>query len=376
MIVRSLALMNFRNYEKLEMEFSPAVNILFGDNAQGKTNVLEAVYLAGTTKSHKAAKDREMIRLGEDEAHLRMIVEKEITPGDAEAGTEARTISHKIDMHLKAGRAKGIAIDGVPVRRSQDLFGMVHMIFFAPEDLNMIKSGPGERRRFLDMEISQVDKIYLHNLTQYNKALQQRNNLLRQIAAEEQPKDMLSVWDEQLVRFGTVVIKEREKFVEKLNVLASDVHRRLTGGKERLEMVYEPNVRPEDFAGKLARHGEIDLIQRTTLVGPQRDDIRFMIDGIDIRKFGSQGQQRTAALSVKLSEIDLFRAETHEDPVLLLDDVFSELDRNRQNYLLTSIGDIQTLITCTGLEEFVAYKKDTGNIYKVVEGTVERYNGE
>lgn len=358
MIIKSLALNHFRNYEKLDITFSPELNILFGDNAQGKTNVLEAVYVCGTTKSHKSSKDKELIQIGEEDAHIRMMVEKD-------------SIEHKIDMHLRKNKTKGIAIDGVPIHRSGDLFGLVPIIFFSPEDLNMIKDGPGERRRFMDMELSQIDKVYLHHLGKYNKILLQRNNLLKQLGYERDLMDTLSIWDEQLVTYGKYLIQERNRFIHELNELIKPIHKKLTGNREEIHLIYEPNVESDQFMEKLLRSREKDLYQKTTLTGPQRDDISFMVDDRDIRKFGSQGQQRTAALSLKLAEIELVKKVNKENPVLLLDDVLSELDRNRQNYLMESIDGIQTILTCTGLEEMIEKKKEIYQIYEVKNGVIE-----
>lgn len=357
MIVKSLALSNFRNYENLTMDFADGLNILYGDNAQGKTNILEAIYVCGTTRSHKGSKDRELIKIGEEESHIRMFVEKE-------------GLEHKIDMHLKKNKAKGAAVDGVPIRKSSDLFGLVHFVFFSPEDLNMIKDGPSERRRFLDMELSQIDKVYLHHLGKYNKALLQRNNLLKQLGYEKDLLDTLSIWDEQLVTYGGYLIQERDRFIEELNEMIRPIHKKLTGGREEIRLIYEPNVGKDQFAEKLLRSRDRDLYQKATLTGPQRDDISFLVNDCDIRKYGSQGQQRTAALSLKLAEIGLVKRVRKDNPVLLLDDVLSELDRNRQNYLMESIDDIQTILTCTGLEELVQGKKELHRIYQVKSGTV------
>lgn len=358
MIVKALALDNFRNYERLAIEFQNGLNILYGDNAQGKTNILEALYVCGTTKSHKGSKDKELIRIGEEEAHIRMFVEKE-------------ELEHKIDMHLKKSRAKGAAVDGIPIRKSSDLLGLVHFVFFSPEDLNMIKDGPGERRRFLDMELSQIDRVYLYHLGKYNKTLLQRNNLLKQLGFEKNLLDTLSIWDEQLVNHGAYLIQEREHFIGKINEIINPIHKKLTGGKEEIRLIYEPNVTAGQFLERLIRNRERDIYQKTTQTGAQRDDISFLVNDCDIRKFGSQGQQRTAALSLKLAEIELVKRVRRDNPVLLLDDVLSELDRNRQNYLMESIDDIQTILTCTGLEELVQGKKELHRIYEVKEGVVK-----
>lgn len=354
---KSIELKDFRNYEELSMTFHPKTNILYGDNAQGKTNVLEALYLCCTTRSHKGSKDKEMIKIGEDAAHIRIGVEKD-------------GIGHTIDMHLKRNRSKGIAIDGVPIKKSSELVGLVQVVFFSPEDLSIIKNGPGERRRFIDMELCQLDKIYLHDLMKYNRIVEQRNNLLKQISFNRDLLDTLSVWDMQLLEYGKRIVRRRQAFIFQLNEIVYEIHKKLSGGREELFLEYEPSVKAEEFENKLKHSVERDISLKMTTLGPHRDDIKFLIKDTDIRKFGSQGQQRTSALSLKLAEIAILKKEKKTEPILLLDDVLSELDRNRQNYLLESIENIQTIITCTGLEEFVNNRLNIDKIYKVVNGTV------
>ena len=358
MIIKSIELQNFRNYEDLNISFDEGTNIFYWDNAQGKTNILEAVYLSGTTKSHKCSKDKEMIRFGEQESHIRTVVVKK----DKE---------YQIDMHLKHNRSKGIAINKVPIQKASELFGILNMVFFSPEDLNIIKNGPAERRRFLDSELCQLDKIYLSDLTTYNKILNQRNKLLKDMVYRPDLKDTLPVWDMQLVETGRKIIRRRKQFVDELNEIVHDIHYRISGEKEDLLLQYEPSIEDIFFEDELSRVKERDMRQCMTSVGPHRDDLLFSIGEVDIRKFGSQGQQRTSALSLKLSEIELVKRFIHDTPVLLLDDVLSELDSNRQNYLLNSIHDTQTLITCTGLDEFVKNRFQINKIFKVVQGTVE-----
>lgn len=357
MYIESIELKNYRNYNLLSLQFDKGTNILYGDNAQGKTNILEAVYLCGTTKSHRGSKDREMIRFDQDESHIRMFVNKD-------------GISHKIDMHLKKNKAKGIAIDGIPIRRASELFGIVNIVFFSPEDLNIIKNGPGERRRFIDSELCQLNKVYLSDLSSYNHVLNQRNKLLKDIGFSSGLAATLDVWDEQLVRYGRSIIESRHEFIRDINDIIGEIHSNITGGKEKIELVYEPNVRSEEFYEQLGRNREKDFKFRNTSSGPHRDDLCVRINEIDIRKFGSQGQQRTAALSLKLSEIYLVEKKIKDVPILLLDDVLSELDANRQNYLLDSIRDVQTMITCTGLDDFVNKRFEINKLFKVVEGTV------
>lgn len=357
MIVESIKLNHFRNYDRLELDFHKGTNLFYGDNAQGKTNILESVYLCGTTRSHKGSKDREIIHFGEEESHICMRIRK----GD---------IPYRIDMHLKKNKAKGIAINGVPVKKASELIGLGNFVFFSPEDLNIIKNGPSERRRFLDMEMCQLDKIYLYHLSNYNKVLNQRNRLLKDFSVYNESQAMLDVLDEQLVLYGSVLIRLRSVFVSELNEILRQIHSSLSGRKETLVLEYEANVCVDMFENALKKNREKDVRTRLTNAGPHRDDLCFLINGIDIRKYGSQGQQRTAALSLKLAEIELVKQNVKDTPVLLLDDVLSELDSSRQKYLLESIHDIQTMITCTGIDDFVSYNFQINKLFQVICGTV------
>lgn len=361
MIIQSLELKDYRNYRSLSIEFNKNINILFGNNAQGKTNILEALYMCATTKSHKGSKDKEMIRFEQDEAHLRLYLQK-------------KEISHKIDMHLKKNKTKGVAIDGISIKKSSELFGLLNIVFFSPEDLSIIKNGPSERRKFMDLELCQLDKIYFYNLSKYNKILVQRNNLLKQIKSNPSLIDTLDIWDEQLVNYGINIIKKREEFIVLLNKIIYQIHQKLTGGLEKIKVEYDPSVKEKEFHKELSKKREVDLKNLYTYVGPHKDDISFYVNGIDIRKFGSQGQQRTAALSLKLAEIDLVKKIINDTPILLLDDVLSELDKNRKNYLLDSINDVQTIITCTGLDEFINGRIHVNKIFEVNNGVVRTVN--
>ena len=361
MVIKSLKLKNYRNYELLDMTFDSKTNILYGDNAQGKTNILEALYLSGTTKSHRGTKDRDLIQFGREESHLETIVEK-------------KGMEFQIDMHLKKNSPKGIAINKIPIRKASELFGIVHFVFFSPEDLNIIKDGPAGRRRFIDLELSQIDKVYLSNLSNYNRIINQRNSLLKELYHQDHLMDTLDIWDMQLAEYGTKVIESRKQFIRQVNQIIADIHYRLTGGRERIELSYESSLGSLSLEQALKKNRERDIRMKSTSVGPHRDDLCFLSGDLDIRKFGSQGQQRTAALSLKLSEIELVKEVIKDTPILLLDDVLSELDSNRQNYLLNSIGDIQTIITCTGLEEFVNNRFEINRVFKVSAGTVTCVN--
>lgn len=357
MKIKQLKLKNYRNYDLLELDFDPSTNILYGDNAQGKTNILESIYMCGTTKSHRGTKDRDMIRFGQEEAHIEAVIDKKGVP-------------FEIDIHLKNNSPKGVAINKMPIRRAIELFGIVNIVFFSPEDLNIIKNGPSERRKFIDLELSQLDKVYLSDLSNYNRIVNQRNKLLKDVYDRKDLIETLDIWDLQLVNYGKKIIDRRNQFIVELNEIVAKVHEQLTGGKEHLQIYYEPSASSVDFEINLKKNREKDIKMKSTSVGPHRDDICFMADGLDIRKFGSQGQQRTAALSLKLSEIEIVKKVINDTPILLLDDVLSELDKHRQNYLLDSISDIQTLITCTGLDDFVNNRFHINKIMHVDNGKV------
>ena len=361
MILKSLELANFRNYEELNISFDKGTNILYGDNAQGKTNILEAIYVSATTKSHKGSKDKEIINFDKEEAHIRTYLEKE-------------NVETRVEMHLRKNKSKGIAIEGQKIKKAADLMGLLNVVFFSPEDLSIIKDGPAERRRFADMELCQLDSFYLYNLNHYNKIIGQRNKLLKDMYFQPELKETLNIWDSQLVSFGSKIIERREQFVKQLGDIIFDIHKKLSGGKEELVIAYEPDVSIEDFEKQMKYNQDKDIRLKQTTTGPHRDDFSFVVNGVDIRKYGSQGQQRTAALSLKLSEIELVKKISKDTPVLLLDDVLSELDSNRQNYLLNSIGNIQTIISCTGLDEFINNRFEINKIFKVTNGTVNCEN--
>ena len=357
MIIKSLELANYRNYNYLSIEFDQGVNILYGDNAQGKTNILEAIYYSAMTKSHKSSKDKEIINMNEEEAHIKTYLDKE--------GLERR-----VDIHLRKSKSKAIAVDLVRLKKAVDLIGLLNVVFFSPEDLSIIKDSPSERRKFVDTELCQLDSIYLYNLTNYKKIIDQRNKILKNIEFNKDYRDMLNIYDMQLISYGKKIIERRKLFIDQLNEIIYEIHKNLSGQKEELLIKYEPYVEINHFEEEVKKNYERDIRTKMTNVGPHRDDFVFLSNGIDLRIYGSQGQQRTAALSLKLSEIELVKKIAKDKPVLLLDDVLSELDSNRQNHLLDSIGDIQTIITCTGLDEFVNNRLKLDKIYHVENGVV------
>lgn len=358
MIVKRVELSNFRNYELLKLDLDKKTNILYGKNAQGKTNVLESIYVCSTTKSHRSNKDAELIKLDCDEAHIKLFIEK-------------NNREQRIDIHLRRNKTKGIAINGIPIKKASELFGVFNVVIFSPEDLDIIKKGPAERRKFIDMELCQLDKIYVYNLTNYNKIIIQRNKLLKDIYFRPELKQTLEVWDNQLAEYGSKIIERREKFIKEINNIMKPIHRELTGGVEDINIIYNKNCESEDLLKTLEENRERDIKYKSTSIGPHKDDILFFHEDKNIRIYGSQGQQRTVALSLKLAEIELVKTLINDLPVLLLDDVLSELDSDRQNHLLKSLDNIQTVITCTGLDEFIENRFKINKVFQVTEGNVE-----
>ena len=361
MFIKSIDLENYRNYDHIHIDLEKGVNIFYGENAVGKTNILESIYLCSTTKSHRGSKDKEIIKFNNNESHIRLLFDK-------------NEIDYQIDMHLRSDKPKGIAVNGVKLKKAAELLGIMNIILFSPEDLSIIKNGPSDRRKFVDTELCQLDKVYLYNLTNYNKIINQRNNLLKDIGFHPELEDTLDIWDAQLISLGNKIIDRRKRFIDELNGIIYDIHKSLTGDKENLIIKYAPNIEIENFEEKLKKNREKDIKYKLTSVGPHRDDFDFFINDNDAKKYGSQGQQRTVALSLKLSEIKIIKNTTGNTPILLLDDVLSELDSNRQNYLINSIGDIQTIITCTGLDEFIDSRIQIDNVYRVKDNRL--YRGE
>jgi DNA replication and repair protein RecF len=351
MYIKELKLDAFRNYDHAELTLDPGINLFQGNNAQGKTNILESIYLSATARSHRTTKEREVIMWEKEAAHIQLSVQK-------------RTLEDLIDFHLSP-KGKSVAINKIPIHKLGELFGVLAVVMFSPEDLQLIKKSPKERRRFIDIELCQIDKLYYYALKQYYKILKQRNTLLKQ-----QVKDGLEVWDTQLASYGEEVITRREAFVHKLQDFAKVIHEDITGKKEKLEIVYEPDVKKEDYQVKLDRNRQKDILFQSTSVGPHRDDLTFLINGVDVKTYGSQGQQRTVVLSMKLAQLELMKKALSESPILLLDDVLSELDATRQNYLFSYTQNIQTLVTCTGIEQSVWNVQKIGKLFTIDTGTI------
>lgn len=345
MYISNLYLKNYRNISNIELTLGEKVNIFYGDNAQGKTNLLESIYICATGRSHRTHKDKDLIQFGYENAHIKTMIKD-------------RNTTNKMDIHLKKYNRKGIAINNIPIKKIGELFGYVNIIMFSPEDLSIIKQGPQDRRKFIDIELCQISSIYNYNLSQYYKILKQRNAILKNSKKyyKNNDRDIIDnilIWDEQLVNTGIKIIKNREEFIEKINIIASEIHKNITDGKENLSIKYKPSVDINEFSEKLIKNIDKDIMYTSTSYGPHKDDIIFFINDINIREFGSQGQQRTAILSVKLAEVELIKQEKEKYPILLLDDVLSELDKTRQEFLINNINDMQVIITCTGVDDII-----------------------
>jgi DNA replication and repair protein RecF len=365
MRITEVSLQGFRNISQLHLIPSDGINIICGSNAQGKTNFLESLYFCAVARSMRGKSDQQLIAFDSAESHIRLSVRR------------SQRID-RIDVHLKReekagrGHGKGVAVNGVPLRRLGELFGTLYAVVFSPEDLSLVKDGPAERRRFLDMELCQLSRVYFYDLQQYTRILRQRNNLLKGIQKKPALEETLFVWDGQLVDYGERIIAARARFLERMDGIAAEKLRQLTGGQDSLKTAYHPNCALGLMAERLQKNKERDIFMGSTQCGPHKDDILFTIDGREVKAYGSQGQQRTVALAARLAEIELIRAETGEEPVLLLDDVFSELDERRQKFLLESIGQegLQAFLTCTGIEDSLRRYVDEGNLFYVENGKI------
>lgn len=368
MWLENIRINNFRNIRGINQNFDPGINIIYGMNAQGKTSLLEAVYFCALGRSLRAGTDKELISFNSPFCH----VQSQLNRG-------ASTVL--LDAHLQheyGKTKKALSINQVPVTHMKDLFGQLLVVMFSPDDLRLVKAGPSERRRFIDMELCQLSAVYYSNLKEYYRALKQRNALLKLIRTEKHHRESLPVWDQQLAEYGVRISKARASFISRVNEIAQCIHHNITQGAEFLVLKYAPSILDvELYLLNLEKSYERDIIQGTTTVGIHKDDMHFTINDIVARNYGSQGQQRTVALSLKLAEIELIKQHTGETPVLLLDDVFSELDSIRQDYLLSHICNLQTFITCTGVEDVLRQNKRASNknplsksIFKMAKGSI------
>lgn len=345
MFIKKLQLNNFRNYESEIYEFSDGINLIMGKNAQGKTNCAEAVFLLATGFSPRARRDKQVIRYGEAYAEI-----------SATAQSRYGTLSSKIQYYKDSN--KKVTINGIETKKVGELLGNIFAVFFSPTELKLIQESPEDRRRFIDISISQLSKRYFYALSKYKKILEQRNNLLKN-PDRDLVLDTLPIWDEQLALYAGEVIFWRNDFIRKLSPAAQKAHAFITDGKEDLKVTGASNYQGDakeialEIKQALADTVERDLVLGYTTVGPHRDDLKITLNGEDVRVFGSQGQQRTAALSLKLAELDIYNHHFGEYPILILDDAMSELDKSRQQRLLKLISGVQTIVTCTHVDEDV-----------------------
>lgn len=361
MRIKNLFLKNFRNYAEERFEFCDGLNVLFGKNAQGKTNCAEAVFYLCTGTSPRARRDRQLIRNGEECA---------VISAECQGLYGSTTISAEIREN-----GREVKVNGNKISRNADLIGNVYAVFFSPQELRLIQDGPDERRRFLNISISQLSKPYYTALLRYNKILEQRNNLLKNRDLQ-MVYDTLPVWDEQLCKYAAVIAYQRAEYIKKLSPLARGAHAHLTDGQEELAITPEKKYKgsEEELAARLfselSNNYDRDIRLGYTATGPHRDDLNISINGADAKSFASQGQARTAALSVKLAEVEIFRQLSGEYPVLILDDVMSELDLPRRKKLVERTEGLQTILTCTHAER-VLYGK-TANKIRIEGGAIKR----
>ena len=373
MQISSLRLNSFRNYEQLKLNFADNVNIFYGDNAQGKTNILEAIFLCAAGRSHRTSRDNDLIKFNNNGYFISLDIKRNNSESN-------------VEIVYSNNEKKKIKINDKPITKIGDLMGNLNAVLFSPEDLMIIKEGPSERRRFIDITLCQLKPSYFYDLQMYNKVLHQRNTLLKNIQQKPSLNETLDVWDNNLIIIGSKIVKARKEFVDNLNLFIEATHYGLTDDSEKLSIEYQPsfdifqdknkkdnkNERERDiisikdiekeFRNRLESLRRKEILRAVTLVGPQRDDYEIKLNDTSIKMYGSQGQQRTAILSIKLSEIEIMRQSTGECPVLLLDDVLSELDKKRQEYLLSRLGNIQTFITST--DKYLVTGKERVEQYK------------
>lgn len=344
MYIKNLKLKNYRNYNELDINFNKNLNVIYGDNAQGKTNILESMFICACARSHRTSKDSELVKFNEKSFEIKLYFEKS-------------NIDYSIEISYGKEQGKLININEIPVKKIGNLMGNLNAVLFSPEDLQIVKEGPSDRRRFMDMTISQLKPSYFYDLQQYSKILAQRNNLLKEIQYNKSLLDTLEIWNLNLVKTGARIIKARKEFIKRLSQKAENCHFKLTEGKEKLNLRYNSSIEIKDnydidlieknFLKTLDTLSHKEIQKNTTLCGPQRDDYELLLNELNVKMYGSQGQQRSSILSLKMGEIEIIKEETDEYPVLLLDDVLSELDKQRQIFLFKNLKGVQTFVTCT-----------------------------
>ena len=356
MWIKNIKLINFRNYNKKEIKLNENINVFFGENAQGKTNIIESIFLCSIGKSFRTNKEKELIKFNEEKALVEINFQKSDRDGN---------------IKIEIGDKKNINLNGIKLKKLSELLGNINIVIFTPDDINILKGGPQNRRKFLDIMISQLRPNYMHILTLYLKTLEQRNNYLKQIKLENKDENLLDIWDEKLIEYGIKIYEYRKEFIEKIKNKIKIIHNEITQNKEEIEIEYfsDANTR-QNFINELKSRRKLDIIKGFTTKGIHRDDFVVYINGKEVEIYGSQGQHRTAILSLKLSELKVIYDEIGEYPILLLDDFMSELDDKRRKNFLNNIKDIQVIITCTEkitLEnlKYFSYNVIDGNVIEV-----------
>ena len=353
MWINKIKINNFRNYNEEEIKLAKNINVFYGENAQGKTNIIEAIFLCSMGKSFRTKKDTEMILLNEENATIEIEFQKLDRDGKI-----------KIELSNK----KNAYINGIKIKKLSELLGNINVVIFTPDDINILKGGPQNRRRFLDIMISQLKPNYIYNLNLYLKTLEQRNNYLRQIREENKKEELLEIWDEKLAEYAINIYNYRKEFINKINNKIKNIHNEITDNKEEIEIEYITECTgKEEYLNLLKQRRKLDIIKGFTTKGVHRDDFVIYINKKRLDIYGSQGQHRTAILSLKLSELNIIEEEIGEKPVLLLDDFMSELDEKRRSHFLNKIEDTQVIITCT---DKIDIENKNILIYNVKEGKV------
>ena len=357
MWINKIKVNNFRNYDNEEIELNKNINIFYGENAQGKTNIIEAIFLSSMGKSFRAKKDKEMIKLSENRAMIEILFNKKDRDGKI-----------KIELQNK----KNVYLNGIKLKKLSELLGNINIVIFTPDDINILKGGPQNRRRFLDIMISQLKPNYMYNLNLYLKTLEQRNNYLRQIKEYNKDENLLEIWDEKLAEYAFNIYNYRNEFINKIKNKIKNIHSEITNNKEEIEIEYLTECESKEKYLKLLKdRRKLDIIKGYTTKGIHRDDFIIYINKKELNIYGSQGQHRTAILSLKLSELNIIYEETGEYPILLLDDFMSELDEKRREHFLKNIKNTQIIITCT--EKF-DIENNNILIYNVKDGKVYKEN--
>ncbi len=369
MWIKEIKLNNFRNYEKETIELNDGINVFYGENAQGKTNIIEAIYLCALGKSFRTSRDSEMIKLNDLSTEEQNNMVKAYT-NSATVSIDFQRVDRDGNIKITISNKKQAFVNGVKAKKLSELLSNLNIVIFTPDDIRILKGGPENRRKFLNVLIGQLKPNYIFLLNNYSKILEQRNKYLKQIKEEGKPEEMLEIWDEKLVEYGTQICKYRTEFIEKIKNKLGKVHEEITDNREKIEIKYISECHDkENYKKILKNRRKLDIIRGYTSKGIHRDDFKMNIDGKSIEAYGSQGQHRTAVLSLKLSELAVVSDEIGEAPVLLLDDFMSELDQQRVHNFLKKIEGVQVIITCT---EKIKLEKNKILIYNVNDGKINK----